>query len=386
MPRAEATAEQPSPRRGPGTSVLEIPTLPLETLDAIHLVTSTTTSPRVTISASTYDEDHAAGELAEWLWLNGAERPFLVVSTHGQQLLNRVTRAVGTAITGAGTTQGWARSCSGSARRADAVVAVGGGRCLDAAKLVAASAGIPLIAVPTQLSHDGVCSPVSVLPRTVGGLAESLEAVAPHAAFFSLPTLMRAPVSSLRAGIGDLLANPLALHDWKLASDAGLERINYPAWHLSVESFRLIEPQLEEPLGPERVEPELIGVLAQALVTSGVAMMMVGTSRPASGAEHKISHAIDELFGGRAHHGAQVAFASLVSVALHGLDIEKFRRCLVNLGLPHHPQQLGLSHPDMVSALLRAPSTRPGRFTVLESAALDAREAAVLVTSLWPEE
>jgi glycerol-1-phosphate dehydrogenase [NAD(P)+] len=384
MPGASGTAEQSASPSG-SSSVLEIPVLPAELLDTIHFVACTTTPPRITISASADDEDDAAEELAEWLWMNGAERPFLVASAHGQQLIHRITGVVGTAVPGPHATQAWARSCSGAARGADAVVAIGGGRCLDAAKLVAAGAGIPFIAVPTQLSHDGVCSPVSVLPRTVGGLTESLEAVAPHVAFFSRPTLIRSPFASLRAGIGDLLANPLALHDWKLASDAGLEQINYAAWHLSAESFRLIEPLLEEPLGPERVEPGLIGLLAHALVTSGFAMMTVGTSRPVSGAEHKISHAIDELFGGRAHHGAQVAFASLVSVALHDLDVEAFRCCLVNLGLPYHPRQLGLSHHDMVAVLLRAPNTRPGRFTVLESAALGESEAAVLVKSLWAE-
>ena len=384
MPVASGTAA-PSSSGNVVPSVLEIPILPLEPLGDVHLVASTKTSPRITFSASVDDEDEAAEELAGWLWLNGAERPYLVASGHGRRLLSKITRATGTAVPGPHATQGWARSCSTTARDADAVVAVGGGRCLDVAKLVAAGAGIPLIAVPTQLSHDGVCSPVSVLPRIEGGLAESLEAVAPHVAFFSIPTLIKSPITSLRAGIGDLLANPLALHDWKLASDAGLEQIHHDAWHLSAESFRLIEPLLEEPLVRESVQPGLIGLLAHALVTSGFAMLMVGTSRPVSGAEHKISHAIDELFGGRAHHGAQVAFASLVSVALHGLDVESFRRCLVNLGLPHHPRQLGLSEDDMVNVLLRAPNTRPGRFTVLESAALDAPAAAGVVRSLWPQ-
>jgi glycerol-1-phosphate dehydrogenase [NAD(P)+] len=169
-----------------------------------------------------------------------------------------------------------------------------------------------------------------------------------------------------------------------LASDAGLEGLHDEAWQLSAESFRLIEPLLEEPLSQECVVPELIGVLADALVMSGAAMMKVGTTRPASGAEHKISHAIDELFGARAHHGAQVAFASVVSTALHGLEVRELRRRLKNVGLPHHPGQLGLSGSDMVAVLLRAPNTRPGRFTILESAALDERTAAALLGSLWP--
>lgn len=384
MARPSATTATPSCPGGV-PAVLEVPVLPVDPLGTIDIVVSTSAPPLITMSASTDDEDEAAEELAEWLLLNGAERPFLVASLHGQQLLDRIKGAVGLAVAGRHATQEWARSCRPAARDADTVVAIGGGRCLDAAKLVAAGVGVPFVAVPTQLSHDGVCSPVSVLPRVAGGLAESLEAVAPGLAFFSRPTLIRAPVASLRAGIGDLIANPLALRDWKLGSDAGLERISDSAWQLSEESFRLIEPVLEAPLGPRCVGPELIGVIADALVTSGLAMMKAGTSRPASGAEHKISHAIDELYGGRAHHGAQVAFASLVSAALHGLDVGGLRRCLRNVGLPHHPRQLGLSTNDMICVLLRAPTTRPGRFTVLESAALDEPEAATLVHSLWPD-
>lgn len=383
MPGPSATVPQASAPNG--CPAVEVPVPPVDPLDAIHVLAPTITSAGITISASTYDEDEAAEELAEWLWLNGAERPFLVVSSHGQRLLQAIRGVIGTAIPGLNPTQRWARSRSLSARGADTVVAIGGGRCLDVGKLVALGAGIPFIAVPTQLSHDGVCSPVSVLPLTTGGVAESLVAVAPHVAFFSRPTLIRSPIASLRAGIGDLIANPLALRDWKLASDAGLERIDRAAWHLSAESFWLIEPLLEEPFPPDCVEPDLIGLLAHALANSGTAMRTAGSSRPSSGAEHKISHAIDELFGPRAHHGAQVAFASLVSAALHGLDVEGLRQWLVNVGLPHHPHQLGLSSDDMVGVLLRAPSTRPGRFTILESACLDGPEAEVLIRSLWPE-
>lgn len=365
--------------------LLDIPPVVVDPDLAVGTAVSTSAAPRIAVSLSTDNEDEAAEELAEWLADNAVERPFLVASRHGQQIRQRIRGVQGIAVTGPHASQEWARRCRPAARDADAVVAIGGGRCLDVAKLIATGVGVPFVAVPTQLSHDGICSPVSVLPLIAGGPVESLEAVVPRLAFFSRPTLTRSPLSSLRAGIGDLIANPLALRDWNLASDAGLENLNDEAWQLSAESFSLIQPLLEEPLSQESVVPELIGVLADALVMSGAAMMKVGTSRPASGAEHKISHAIDELFGGRAYHGAQVAFASLVSTALHGLEVRQLRRRLKNVGLPHHPQQLGLSHSDMVAVLLRAPYTRPGRFTILESAGLDERTAAALLRSLWPE-
>jgi len=382
MPSPSATRPTPAPSGGaqPG---LDIPIV-TDPLVAINGVVSISTPPQIAMSASTDNEDEAAEELAEWLAQNGVDHPFLVASVHGERLLRRITGVTGMVVAGRDASQDWARSCRAAARDADAVVAIGGGRCLDAAKLVAAGVGVPFIAVPTQLSHDGICSPVSVLPRIAGGPPESVEAVVSGLAFFSRPTLVRAPLESLRAGMGDLIANPLALGDWKLASDAGLENVNEEAWELSAESFRVIEPVLEEPLNRECVGLEVVGALAEALVMSGAAMTIVGTSRPASGGEHKISHAIDELFGPRAHHGAQVAFASLVSTALHGLDVGQLRRRLLNLGLPHHPGHLGLSRSDMVCVLLRAPSTRPGRFTILESAGLDDRTAGVLLRSLWP--
>ncbi len=383
MPSRSATRSNLHPPVG-AQPLLDVPIAVVDPLVAVDDLVFTNTPPRIAMSASTDNEDEAAEELAEWLARNAVERPFLVASVHGQHLLRRIRGVTGMVVAGRHASQEWARSCRSAARDADAIVAIGGGRCLDAAKLIAAGVGVPFIAVPTQLSHDGICSPVSVLPRIAGGPCESLEAVVPRLAFFSRPTLTRAPLPSLRAGIGDLLANPLALRDWKLASDAGLETLNDEAWELSAKSFDLIEPLLEEPLRRDCVVPELIAVLADALVISGVAMMKVGTSRPASGAEHKISHAIDELFGARAHHGAQVAFASLVSTALHGLEVVELRRRLMNLDLPHHPGQLGLSRSDMVCVLLRAPNTRPGRFTILESAGLDERTAGVLLRSLWP--
>ncbi len=241
------------------------------------------------------------------------------------------------------------------------------------------------MAVPTQLSHDGICSPVSVLPRVRRALAESVEAVAPRLAFFSRPTLLRSPVGAMRAGIGDLMSNPLALLDWQLAADAGLEQVDPGGHRLSMEAFGLVEPLLDRAFGADDVTPCFIGVMARALTSSGLAMARIGSSRPASGAEHKISHAIDELFGGRARHGEQVAFASLLSAALHGLDVEALRRRLVHLGVASHPHHLRLSPNDVVQVLLRAPATRPGRFTILEKAALDDKDAAALVRWVWPD-
>jgi glycerol-1-phosphate dehydrogenase [NAD(P)+] len=114
-------------------------------------------------------------------------------------------------------------------------------------------------------------------------------------------------------------------------------------------------------------------------------MIAAGTSRPASGGEHEISHAIDQLFGGKALHGAQVAFGCIFSAALYDDDVAALKQQLARLGLPHHPGELGLSERNLVDLMLRAPETRPGRFTILEDADLDEARARDLIRGIWPE-
>ena len=92
---------------------------------------------------------------------------------------------------------------------------------------------------------------------------------------------------------------------------------------------------------------------------------------------------MDELLGGRALHGAQVALGCVVSVALYEEDVDSFREQLTRLGLPQHPADLRLNEDDTVHLLLQAPDTRPGRFTILEDADLDEPKARALVRRIW---
>jgi len=339
---------------------------------------------QIEISSATHDEGLAAREFGRWLHSLGYSRVFVVASQHGRGLVDGIEGPVAVKRPPARADKGWAKRLCDEVWRAEAgaVVAIGGGRCLDVAKLAAARCELPFIAVPTQLSHDGICSPVAVVPDS-DGLSQSLPAAAPFAAYFSLNTIAGSPLRSLRAGVGDLISNPFALRDWELAATTGNDVIVDDAWHLSIESYGLIEPVLDR-LDPRSLRaPGFLGLLSHALANSGAAMMLVGSSRPASGGEHKISHAIDIELGGRALHGEQVAFACVVTAALHGLAVGPLIRILAKLGLPHHPDHLGLSVDELTRVLVSAPRTRPGRFTVLEKANLDEPSARALIRSIW---
>ena len=341
--------------------------------------------PRV-VAFDAGDEDAAAVHLAGLIDELGVTAPLVVASVHGERLARSI-KGARYEVPSPDASLDWASALGADAHRAgcDLVVAIGGGRCLDLAKLAAARAGLTMISAPTQLSHDGLCSPVAVALDN-HGIKRSLGAIAPRSIYLSLPTLARAPVDSLRAGLGDLFANPFALRDWALAEERGLAEVDPEAWDMSERSYAAIEPFLEADPAGSAGDHRFLRSLADALILSGVAMIHSGSSRPASGGEHEISHALDELFGGPAMHGAQVAFGCIFSAALYGDDPNVLRDRVAKLGLPSEPAALGLTLDDAAAVLLAAPDTRPGRFTIIEEAALDESAARALVKSIWESE
>ncbi len=249
---------------------------------------------RITVSKADHDEDEAAVELAALLERHGVRHPFVVSSERGRRLLRGV-RVAGMPGRRVGLSQTSAGAMAKAARRAgaDAVVAAGGGRCLDVAKLAAAGAGLAFVAIPTQLSHDGICSPVSVLPKAARGVTESVEAVAPRLAFFSRPTLLQSPLAAMRAGIGDLISNPLALLDWELAAEAGFEQVEPAARLLSLDAFALVEPLLERSFGQDDVTPGLIDLGRAADPPGGRARPQPRPHPAARGAGARAARAVD---------------------------------------------------------------------------------------------
>lgn len=240
-------------------------------------------------------------------------------------------------------------------------VGVGGGRVLDTVKLAASRTDVDLVAVPTTISNDGISSPVASLTGRDGARA-SHGARMPCGIVMDVAPIASAPAPTLRAGVGDLVSNLTACLDWRLADARGHARYDAFAAMIAEAAAR---PALELRDLTDRREQE---VLAHGLLLSGLAMAAAGTSRPCSGAEHLISHALDARAGGTsALHGAQVAVGSLVSAAAHGDDalLDALSTTYRRLGLPTTAEDLGLTREDLAEAVRTAPSLRPDRWTVL---------------------
>jgi glycerol-1-phosphate dehydrogenase [NAD(P)+] len=215
--------------------------------------------------------------------------------------------------------------------------------------------------VPTQLTADGIASPVSVI-RAHSGTVESRSARLPSAVAVDLEVLARSPVESTRAGLGDLLANACAVRDWRLAAAAGHETVDDFAALLSEAAADLA---LAGDLS-SLADGGLLLRLLHGLVLSGLAMEIAGSSRPCSGSEHLISHAIDRLYPGTAAHGEQVAFGALLCTRFQGEDWRALEGLLRDAGMERAASGFDLSKDRIVAAIEAAPETRPGRYTVLD--------------------
>jgi glycerol-1-phosphate dehydrogenase [NAD(P)+] len=253
----------------------------------------------------------------------------------------------------------------------EAVAGIGGGRTIDVTKFAAHMAGIPMVAVATNLAHDGIASPTSSLEHESG--KGSYGVPLPVAVVVDLDRVRSAPGRLATAGIGDVISNLSAVADWELsAADTG-----EPVDGLAVAMARTAAQAVLHRPGDARSD-EFLTVLAESLILSGLAMTVAGSSRPASGGDHEIMHAIDKLYPGTASHGELAGVGALFCAYLRE-DAGQARlvsACLSRHGLPRTPGDLGMSCADFTKAVGYAPSTRPGRYTILERLCLPEAEIA----------
>ncbi|MDY6818525.1 MAG: iron-containing alcohol dehydrogenase, partial [Halobacteriales archaeon] len=127
-------------------------------------------------------------------------------------------------------------------------------------------------------------------------------------------------------------------------------------------------------------------IVVKALVSSGVAMSIAGSSRPASGAEHLFSHQLDRIAPGEALHGHQVGVGTIMSMYLHDGENGPWRGirdALATIDAPTTAADLGIEPDAIIEALTTAHEIRD-RYTILgngihESAAREvARRTGVI--------
>lgn len=193
------------------------------------------------------------------------------------------------------------------------LVAAGGGPIHDIVRYCARERGIPFISVPTAASCDGYASQVAAMTwcgfkKTIPDCGSPLLVVA------DLDIIRKAPAHLVVSGVGDMLGKFVALAEWQMANAVTGEAVCPVIFQLMKDA---VDQVWEHCLAAREGDVEALGFVTYGLLLSGLAMQMMGNSRPASGAEHHISHLIEVepeqlAVHSTASHGEKVGVGTLL--------------------------------------------------------------------------
>ncbi|SFS46859.1 NAD(P)-dependent glycerol-1-phosphate dehydrogenase [Halostagnicola kamekurae] len=248
------------------------------------------------------------------------------------------------------------------AEEAAYLVGIGGGKAIDIAKMASHHLEMGFCSVPTAASHDGIVSNRGSVPD--GDTRHSVAAEPPLAVVADTELLADAPWELTTAGCADIISNYTAVMDWRLAHR--LKNVEYSGFagalaemtaEILVDNADHVRPGLEESAW----------IVTKALVSSGVAMSIAGSSRPASGAEHLFSHQLDRLAPDAALHGHQVGVGSIMTAYLHDGERglwQDIRDALDSIDAPTTAAELGIDDETVIEALTTCHAIRD-RYTIL---------------------
>jgi len=208
------------------------------------------------------------------------------------------------------------RGLQGRLEPAGVYVAAGSGVVNDLTKWLAAEAGRPYAVLATAASMNGYTA-ANVAPA-IEGVKSLFRARGPRLVAADPGVIAGAPAALTAAGLGDVIAKPVSTADWLMNHVLFGESFSEPIAGIA----NAVEPlYLDNPEGVARRDPAAIEGLYRALILSGCAMTLQGSSLPASGGEHLVSHTLDMKahVDRRPHdlHGRQVGVATIFAAALY---------------------------------------------------------------------
>ncbi|NRT75967.1 sn-glycerol-1-phosphate dehydrogenase [Clostridium beijerinckii] len=275
------------------------------------------------------------------------------------------------------------------------IVAVGSGSINDICRIISAKTHIPYVIMGTAPSMDGYASTVS--PLIIDGAKVTYPGTNPYAIIADSNIMKDAPFEMICAGFGDILGKYTALSDWRLSNTIHDEYFCDTTEKLVRNAMYKCFENIE---GAVKRDVKAIEYISEALILSGIAMTLSGNSRPASGAEHHLSHywEIDKLSRKLEHplHGNSVGVGTVISAWLYKkLNIEErfgietpVPEIIINLlnsiGAKSNPKALGIEKELFHRSVIHALEIRP-RYTILQYAKIEnmLEECANELTNLF---
>jgi glycerol-1-phosphate dehydrogenase [NAD(P)+] len=243
------------------------------------------------------------------------------------------------------------------------IVAVGGGKVADFGKRLAYIANIPLLLIPTIIANDGLISPIAVLQDEDRTL--SLPGRMPDIVLIDLETISNTHVRYLKSAACDLISNISATNDWLRSTGGDSGRIH----HLALQMSRMAAHQILNCKDWAHDSPMYLRTIIYGQMLSGIAMALAGSSRPCSGSEHLISHAIDALkLAPNVLHGEKVGIASRFCLDLQKVNDPQLENFFNEFSVAKEfPGCENFSKNEMAVFFSKVREMRPDRTTILDS-------------------
>ena len=198
----------------------------------------------------------------------------------------------------------------------DIVISVGSGVINDIGKIVANVSKLPYVIVGTAPSMDGYASATSSM--SMDGLKVSLPSKCADVIIGDIEILKNAPMKTLQAGLGDMLAKYVSIAEWRIANEITGE---YYCERVAELIRMALKRCVDNAKGLLNRDENAVKAVFEGLVIGGIAMAFAGVSRPASGVEHYFSHVWDMRgleFGVKVDlHGIQCAIGTNIASGLY---------------------------------------------------------------------
>ena len=258
--------------------------------------------------------------------------------------------------------------------KTQAVIGIGGGKVIDAAKYCGFLRNLAFISIPTSASSDGFSSASASL--LVEGRRKSVPARLAYGIVVDTQIIKSAPKKFIYSGIGDMVSKITALYDWKFEEEHGYGKVNDFATMIAKKA---VNSFVRTPF--ESIEEDLfIKELLDSLAMSGIANEIAGSSAPTSGSEHLISHALDKMLEQPQLHGIQVGIATYLMSVVQDHRYKRVNTIFTQTGFWDFVKTLEMRHVDFEQAIDLAPSIKPFRHTYLHEQEYRDRAKEVLAT------
>ena len=258
--------------------------------------------------------------------------------------------------------------------KTQAVIGIGGGKVIDAAKYCGFLRNLAFISIPTSASSDGFSSASASL--LVEGRRKSVPARLAYGIVVDTQIIKSAPKKFIYSGIGDMVSKITALYDWKFEEEHGYGKVNDFATMIAKKA---VNSFVRTPF--ESIEEDLfIKELLDSLAMSGIANEIAGSSAPTSGSEHLISHALDKMLEQPQLHGIQVGIATYLMSVVQDHRYKRVNTIFTQTGFWDFVKTLEMRHVDFEQAIDLAPSIKPFRHTYLHEQEYRDRAKEVRVT------